>query len=251
MDRTKLSDGEWERLLKLLRQIGGIHVGSPLVCRIFVESVLWILRTGAQWRALNQRYANWNSVFKRYSRWSRLGIWTLILEELSRDADLQNVCIDSTVARAHACAAGAGKDSARQEGLGRSRGGFGCKIHAVTDSLGLPIRFILTGGQAADITQAIPLLTGIKTRVVLADKGYDADDLLAWLKEQAITAVIPARSNRKEARTCDWWLYKERHVVECMFGKLKHYRRVFCRYEKKLCNFMGMVTFAAILLWLR
>lgn len=251
MDRLKLSDGEWERLLRLLQRVEGIHIGVPQTCRIFVEAVLWILRTGAQWRALDQAHVNWNSVFKRYSRWSRLGVWVQVLDELAQDADLQNICIDSTVARAHACAAGASKDSAELEGLGRSRGGFGCKIHAVTDSLGLPIKFILTGGQAADITQAIPLLEGIHTDAVLADKGYDADGLLAWLTERKITAVIPARSNRIEPRACDWWLYKERHVVECMFGKLKHYRRVFCRYEKKLCNFMGMVVFAAILLWLR
>lgn len=130
-----------------------------------------MLRTGAQWRALDQPYANWNSVFKRYSRWSQRGIWTLVLNELAQGADLQNVCIDSTVARAHACAAGAYKDSAENEELGRSRGGFGCKIHAATDSLGLPIKFVLTGGQAGDITQAIPLLEGIKTDAVLADKA--------------------------------------------------------------------------------
>ena len=64
-------------------------------------------------------------------------------------------------------------------------------------------------------------------------------------------AVIPAKANRKVPRECNWWLYKERHVVECMFGKLKHYRRIFSRFEKTTRNFMGMLTFAATLLWLR
>ena len=94
----------------------------------------------------------------RFSSWSRFGVWEKIPGSVSSKADLENVCIDSTVVRAHACAAGAAASNAAAEALGRSRGGFSCKIHALTDALGLPVRFILTGGQAADITQAIPLM---------------------------------------------------------------------------------------------
>ena len=100
-----------------------------------------------------------------------------MLASVSVKADMQNVCIDSTVVRAHACAAGATGSNAAAEALGRSRGGFGCKIHALTDALGLPVRFILTGGQAADITQATPLMQDISTGALLADKGYDANGL--------------------------------------------------------------------------
>jgi len=167
MDRLKLSDNEWQRLLTKLRALSGIRIALPMRCQRFVEAVLWILRTGAQWRALPLRYGHWNSVFKRFSRWSRQGVWGHILNEFAQEADLQNVCIDSTVARAHACAAGAGKDSAEQEALGRSRGSFSCKIHALTDSLGLPVKFILTGGQAVDISQALPLLKGVKADALL------------------------------------------------------------------------------------
>ena len=170
---------------------------------------------------------------------------------MAKDADLQDVSVDSTIARAHACAAGATKSSAEKEALGRSRSGFGCKIHAVVDALGLPFKFILTGGQVADITQAIPLMEGVSAQACLADKGYDSDAFLAWLKERGILAVIPPKANRKEQRGCDWWRYKERHVVECMFGKLKYFRRIVMRYEKKAINFMGMLAFATTLLWLR
>ena len=99
-------------------------------------------------------------------------MWEKILAFSSCQADLENVCIDSTLVRAHACAAGAAPSNAAAEALGRSRGGFGCKIHALTDALGLPVRFILTGGQAADITQATPLTQDISTGALLADKGY-------------------------------------------------------------------------------
>lgn len=251
MDKSKLSDGEWVHLIGRLKKTPGIRVGCEATCRRFVEAVLWILRAGAQWRVLPERLGHWNSVFKRFSSWSRFGVWEKMLASVSVKADMENVCIDSTVVRAHACAAGAAASNAAAEALGRSRGGFSCKIHALTDALGLPVRFILTGGQAADITQAIPLMQDITTGALLADKGYDADALLDWLGQRDIAAVIPPKANRKVQRGCDWYMYKERHVIECMFGKLKYFRRISARFEKKARHFMEMLAFAAVLLWLR
>ena len=251
MDKSKLSDGEWVNLMGRLKKTPGIRMGCETTCRRFVEAVLWILRAGAQWRLLPDRLGHWNSVFKRFANWSRFGVWQKMLTFASCKADLENVCIDSTVVRAHACAAGATASNAPAEALGRSRGGFGCKIHALTDALGLPIRFILTSGQAADITQAIPLMQDIDTGELLADKGYDANALLDWLGQRDIAAVIPPKANRKLQRNCDWYQYKERHVIECMFGKLRYFRRIATRYEKKASHFMEMLAFAAVLLWLR
>lgn len=251
VDKTKLSDQEWEVIAAQLKTIAGIHRSQSASCRRFVEAVLWVLRVGGRWRSLPAERGNWNSVFKRFSRWCALGVWEHLLGFQAKGADLQDVSIDSTIARAHACAAGAAQSSADDEALGRSRGGFGCKIHAAVDGLGLPIKFILTGGQAADIGQAIPLMTGLHAHACLADKGYDCDAFLAWLQAHGIKAVIPPKANRKEQRPCDWWHYKERHVVECMFGKLKYYRRLAMRYEKKALNFMGMLALAGVLLWLR
>jgi transposase len=94
-------------------------------------------------------------------------------------------------------------------------------------------------------------LLGIKANAVLAAKGYDTDELLAWAQANQMEEVIPAKANRKVPREYNRWSYKERHMVECMLGKLRHYRRIFSRFEKTMRNFMGMLTFAAILLWLR
>lgn len=141
--------------------------------------------------------------------------------------------------------------SADNEALGRSKDGFSCKVHALTDALGLPVKFILTGGQTADITQAIPLVEGVSTLSWLAYKGYDADEFIVWLVSNGIEVVIPPKANCKEQRYGNWWLYKERHGVECVFGKLKHYRRIATRFEKKTVNYMGMLALAALMLWLR
>ncbi|SDG52498.1 Transposase DDE domain-containing protein [Pseudomonas benzenivorans] len=81
---------------------------------------------------------------------------------------------------------------------------MGDEVHALTDALGLPVRFIFTGGQAADITQAIRLMEGISTSALLVDKGYDVNQLLEWLQVRQIQAVIPPKSNRVEQRSCDW-----------------------------------------------
>jgi transposase len=250
-DKTRLTDKEWAHIFAKLQTIKGIYTGGSFACRYFVEAVLWVLRVGGQWRSLPADRGKWNSVFKRYARWSERGIWGQLHEWQAEAADLQDVSIDSSVARAHACAAGAAKSCAENEALGRSRGGFSCKIHAVVDALGLPLKFILTGGQTADITQAIPLMEGVSAQACLADKGYDSDAFVGWLKDRGIKAVIPPKANRNEPRDCDWWLYKERHAVECMFGKLKYFRRIATRYEKKAVNFMGMLALAATLLWLR
>ena len=109
MSRIKLTDKQWETIRDYLRGHPRVYVGNERGCRQFVEAVLWILRSGAQWRLLPGTYGGWNSIFKRFSRWSEHGVWTGLLAHVGADADLQHVLMDSTVVRAHACAAGAKK----------------------------------------------------------------------------------------------------------------------------------------------
>ena len=117
--------------------------------------------------------------------------------------------------------------------------------------MGGPLRFILTGGQESDIGQAEHLLAGIQAGALLADKAYDADALLNTLRENQMDAVIPPKANRTVQRPYDEDLYKERHLIECFFGKIKHYRRVFSRYEKLAINYLSMLSFVGALIWLR
>lgn len=86
---------------------------------------------------------------------------------------------------------------------------------------------------------------------VIADRGYDTDEILVYIEERDAAHIIPPKRNRIYQRKCDWWLYKERHLVECFFNKLKHFRRVATRYDKLAKSFFGFVLLASISILLK
>ena len=143
------------------------------------------------------------------------------------------------------------KSNPAQEGLGRSRGGFSSKIHVVTEAKGRPLVLTITPGQSADIEQAGALLSDINAEAVAADKAYDADALVVQLQAKGIHVVIPSRANRNPSREYDRDVYKQRNAIERFFGKIKHYRRVFSRFEKTCRNYKAMLHFVSALIWLR
>lgn len=95
------------------------------------------------------------------------------------------------------------------------------------------------------------LLPELVTHTVLADKGYDASErVIEFLQAQGKTAVIPPRRNRKYPRDYDKELYKARHLIENFFAKLKQYRGIATRYDKRAANFLAAIYLAASVIWL-
>ena len=124
-------------------------------------------------------------------------------------------------------------------------------MHASVDALGNPLRFILTAGQEHDIKQAEALVEDVECERVIADKGYDSDAFRKYVAQSGATAVIPPKSNRKRQYWYDEHIYKERHLVECLFNKVKHFRRVFSRYDKFADTYLSFLQIAATLIWLK
>jgi transposase len=110
---------------------------------------------------------------------------------------------------------------------------------------------MLTGGQRHDVTQAEALIESYQFEHAIADPAYDAASLLDTLAASEAVAVMPPRSNRREQRTYDHHLSKERHLIECLINKIKWYRRIFTRDDKLLQRYMAFLHIAAALIWLR
>ena len=136
MPAPRFRDDQWDRIYQILSAQEGLYIRQEAATRRFVETVLWMARAGCAWRLLPEEFGSWNSVYKRFARWQENGVWLALLDGLSEDSDaewlmsrsagaklrrsgmagptfaamrLKAGMLDSTVVRAHACAAGAKK----------------------------------------------------------------------------------------------------------------------------------------------
>ena len=121
------------------------------------------------------------------------------------------------------------------------------------DGLGNPLCFQLSAGNVNDATVAVEILSqiNIENSTILADKAYGTNEILDFIQTQDADYAIPPKSNTKNPWKCDWWLYKERHLVECFFQKLKNFRRVATRYDKLATSFLAFVYIASIFILLK
>ena len=136
--------------------------------------------------------------------------------------------------------------------MGRSRGGLTTKIHALVDAEGLPIALKLTEGQAHDGRSARDMLDDlVEGQILLADRAYDSDELRLNLKERGAWANIKPMPNRKNIPAFSPFLYRYRNLVERFFNKIKHYRAVATRYDKRADNFLAGIKLASLRIWMR
>ena len=120
-----------------------------------------------------------------------------------------------------------------------------------TDALGNPLRWLLTAGQAHDLTQAPMLIAGFAVEQVIADTAFDSNAFLELINANGAEAVIPPSSTRVRQRSYDRHANRERHLIECLFSRLKQFRRIATRYEKTARNYLAGLHLVCALVWLK
>jgi transposase len=116
----------------------------------------------------------------------------------------------------------------------------------------LPLRIVLSAGQASDKAAVAALLDGLPpANALVADRGYDAKAIVEMVRHHGGEAHIPTQRDRKVQRSVDPSLYRQRNLIERFFCKLKHFRRIATRFDKLASNFLAAVLIASTRLWLR
>ena len=174
-----------------------------------------------------------------------------IFKSLIKEPDLEWEFMDGSIVKAHQHSSSANRRSGDQ-GIGKSRGGNTTKIHLAVEACGLPIDFEITGGEVHDCKIANEFIEKLPASdYMIADKGYDKEELRNKIREKSSIPIIPRKKNSKKGNDdIDWHLYKYRHLIENTFARLKHFRAIATRYDKLKRNFSSLFALACSFLWL-
>lgn len=247
MARRMLTDELWSKLQVILHHL---RIYDKPFLREMVEGMLYRMRVGCPWRDLPEEFGNWNTVFQKFNRWSLQDKLMLVFKTLVNEPDLEWEFIDGTIVKAHQHSAGAANN--KNQGIGKSVAGNTTKIHMAVDGFGLPIEFIITGGEVHDSKIAPELINNLPiSEYIIADKGYDSEHIRETVRQKSSIPIIPRKSNSVIGNSdIDWNLYKHRHLVENVFARLKQFRAIATRYDKLKRNFASMLAIACSVLWL-
>jgi len=219
-----------------------------------LDGVLWVLYSGAAWRDMPERFGPWSTAYQRFRGWRNQGTFEQMLKRLHPRLneqgliDLQTWMIDSTAVHATPSLiwrrGKRGADEPADHALGRSHGCLTTKVHMLCDANRTPLRFLLSGGQASDISYAQPLLDEVSTPS--SQRGRPRKRC-KWLL--ATATVIPLRSMKRKLkpglpRLFDRPKYRQRNIIERMFGWLKENRRIVTRFNKLAKSYAAMASLA-------
>lgn len=136
------------------------------------------------------------------------------------------------------------------QAIGRTKGGINTKLAAIVDGRGRAVALGVTAGQRHDLHAIEPLVSCLRRRRAVADKGFDADSFRARLCRQRTRVCIPAKRTRRTLVAFHRGYYRRRHLVENFFCRIKRHRRISTRYDKLASTFLALVQLAAVLDWL-
>ena len=194
--RYELSDANGGGFASFCRARRAIRAEAEVTTGCLWNGCLWVLRSGAHWHDLPERYGKWKTQHKRFTRWAMAGVWDQVFKVLMADRKNEYLML-----RQHAgTRPSTGRHRKRgdqNQALGRSRGGLTTKIHLLADTLGRPLRFILTPGQSGDVLARQLCSTALLPRPSLADKAYDINALRQLIADSGAEAVIPSNRTRK------------------------------------------------------
>ena len=247
MIRLMLTDEHWSKLKNIMLEY---RVYDKPKLRKTVEGILYRMRTGLPWRDLPSEFGLWGSIYQQFNRWSSKNKLINIFKTLVSDPDFEWEFIDGTIVKAHQHSAGAATDE--DQAIGKSVAGNTTKIHMAADSFGLPVDFMITGGEVHECKVAPEFLAMLPSADhTIADKGYDSEELRQIIRDKESVPVIPRKSNSIIGNDdMDWGLYKYRHLVENIFARIKHFRAIATRYDKLKRNYASMVALACGFMWL-
>jgi transposase len=195
--------------------------------RRVLSGIIYVIRHGLQWRDAPPAYGPHKTLYNRFVRWS-------VRPHLRRPGGRGRPAVAADD-RCHASEGASHRRQPAQKGafprcIGRTKGGLNAKLHAVCDGQGRPVVLLLTEGQASDHRGAALMLPRLPpARELIADRGYDSARFRAELAARGIAACIPSTRSRKQPIPHDPTLYRQRHRIENMFGRLKDWRRIATR----------------------
>lgn len=134
--------------------------------------------------------------------------------------------------------------------MGRSRGGLSTKIHLLADSLGRPVKIAIAPGHSHDLAPAVQRIADQTAHFVLADRAYDAGWFREAIRAMGAEPVIPPNPTRKHPAAYDARRYRARNQIERLVGRLKRFRRIATRYDRRALYFLSAIQLVATLEWI-
>ena len=210
--------------------------------RRVLSGIIYVIRNGLMWRDAPPAYGPHKTLHNRFVRWSRAGVFNRIFAGLAAEGGAPDqLMVDATHLKAHRTAASLrkkGRSSPRfhqcaalverlwrvfRAVSGMTYGGLNSKLHAVCDEQGRPRVLLLTEGQVSDYKGAATMLPAMPAApVLIADRGYDADWFRQALRDRGTRPCIPGRAGRSRPIRHSKQIYRSRHKIEIMFGRLKN-----------------------------